>query len=88
MEPSQKNSRDISPWEAMGLVWDIVVTVIVLTFVFAIGGVYLDKMAHTKFLFTVIGFIGLIFIGKKILLRKAKKITDRMNGNEQTNQKT
>jgi len=77
--PDSEPQKDISPWEAMGLVWDILWTVVILTLIFAFGGVYLDKLAGTKFIFTVIGFILLIVIGKKILLKKAKKITDRLN---------
>jgi F0F1-type ATP synthase assembly protein I len=79
MKQFKQDAKRFSQWEAIGLVWDIVITVIILTFVFAFGGVYLDKIAHTKFLFTAVGFVGLIFIGKKILLKKAKKITDRLN---------
>lgn len=87
MNSEQANQKEISPWEAMGLVWDLVVTVIVLTLVFAFGGVYLDKIAHTKFVFTAIGFIALIYFGKVILLKKSKKITDRLNTKIEPKQK-
>jgi uncharacterized membrane protein YfcA len=80
--------KEISPWEAIGLVWDLVVVVIVLTLIFAFGGVYLDKIAKTKFLFTVIGFILLIVVGRKILLKKAKRITDRLNTKAETTKKS
>lgn len=79
MSTEHEDQKEISPWEAMGLVWDLVVTVIVLTLIFALGGVYLDRIANTKFLFTGIGFIALIYFGKIILIKKSKKITDRLN---------
>lgn len=79
MSSEQEDQKEISPWEAMGLVWDLVVTVIVLTLIFAFGGVYLDKIMKTKFLFTGIGFVALIYFGKVILIKKSKKITDRLN---------
>jgi F0F1-type ATP synthase assembly protein I len=86
--PDKEAQKDISPWEAMGLVWDIVWTVVILTMVFAFGGVYLDKLAGTKFVFTVIGFILLILVGKVILLKKAKKITDRLNAKLESTKKS
>lgn len=87
MANDEKPQKEISPWEAMGLVSDLVVTVIVLTLIFAFGGIYLDKLAHTKFLFTAIGFVLLLIIGKKILLKKAKRITDRLNAPTETTKK-
>lgn len=86
--PDRVEKRDISPWEAMGLVWDILISVIVLTLVFAFGGVYLDRWLKTKFLFTAIGFVLLVIVGKKILLKKAKRITDRLETNGTTTTKT
>lgn len=86
--PDQMEKRDISPWEAMGLVWDILITVIVLTLVFALGGIYLDRWAHTKFLFTAIGFVLLVIVGKKILMKKAKHIIDRLESDETKSKRT
>lgn len=86
--PDQLEKRDISPWEAMGLVWDILISVIVLTLIFAFGGLYLDRWLKTKFLFTAIGFVLLVVVGKKILLKKAKRITDRLENNETTSKRT
>lgn len=86
--PEQEPLKDFSPWEAMGLVWDLVWTVVILTLVFALGGVYLDKLAKTKFLFTAIGFVLLVLVGKKILLKKAKRITDRLNAKTEPTKKS
>jgi uncharacterized membrane protein YfcA len=88
MEQEKQRARGISPWEAMGLVWDLLVTIVVLTLVCAFGGVYLDRMAHTKVLFTILGFVGLIFIGKTILMKKVRKISDRMNEGTKKEQNT
>lgn len=88
MTPDRQSRKDISPWEAMGLVWDLLITVIVLTLIFAFGGVYLDRLANTKFIFTVLGFIALVFFGKKILMKKAKAIVDRLNAKTEDSEKT
>lgn len=88
MVSDQVPQREISPWEAMGLVWDLLITVIVLTLIFSFGGIYLDRIAKTKFIFTVIGFIGLIYVGKKILTKKAKVITDRLNAPSKPTEKS
>lgn len=76
-------SKDISIWEALGIAWNLLATVLILTTVFALAGIFADRYFHTKFLFTVIGFILLVVIGRPILLRKAKIVVARLEGKHQ-----
>jgi F0F1-type ATP synthase assembly protein I len=79
-EPRPIPSTDISIWEALGIAWDLLITVLLLTTLFAVAGIFADRYFHTKFLFTAIGFILLILIGRPILLRKAKAVVRRIEG--------
>jgi F0F1-type ATP synthase assembly protein I len=84
MEETKKKPRGISPWEAMGITWDIVATVLILTTLFAFGGVMADRCFGTKFIFTVIGFLLLVAVGYRVILKKARRIARRLEG-ENTN---
>lgn len=83
---TKTSSKDISIWEALGIAWDLLATVLVLTTVFALAGILADRYFHTKFLFTIIGFVLLIVIGRPVLLRKAKIITARLEGRQKPTQ--
>lgn len=69
---------EISIWEAIGIAGDILVTVLVLTTVFAVGGIAADRYLYTTPLFTIIGFLILIPIGYAILVKKARRIAKRL----------
>ena len=86
MEEPKDRKKDISPWEAMGMTWDILLTVLILTAVFAFGGVMADRYFGTVFIFTALGFILLIVIGYRIVLKKARRITKRLDGVPDTKQ--
>ncbi len=85
MEEPNHNDSDISHWEALGITADVIATILVLTTLFAYGGVMADRFLGTKFIFTVIGFILLIVLGYRIILKKAQRIAKRM---ERTNKTT
>jgi F0F1-type ATP synthase assembly protein I len=80
MEEPKKRTREISIWEALGMTWDILATVLILTTVFALGGVMADRYFNTKFVFTAIGFVLLVIIGRRIILKKGNRIAERLNG--------
>lgn len=83
----QKNTdQDITIWEALRIAWDILITVLVLTTCFALGGIYLDKALGTGYVFTVIGFLLLVFIGHRVLIKKAKRVQKRMQDSEHPTQ--
>lgn len=79
-ESSQPSSGEISIWEALGIAWDFLAIILLLTTIFAVGGVLADRYFHTKFVFTAIGFILLIIIGRPIILRKANIVAARLEG--------
>lgn len=85
--PSKKSpqppSKEISIWEALGIAWDFLAIILLLTTVFAVGGVLADRYFHTKFVFTAIGFVLLIIIGRPIVLRKANTVAARLEGKKQ-----
>ena len=85
---SKMTNDEISIWEALGIAWDILLTVLILTTAFALGGIYLDRLLETGYVFTIIGFILLIFIGHRVLIKKAKKVQNRMSRQDHTSQKT
>ncbi|MFA5129535.1 MAG: hypothetical protein WC477_01295 [Patescibacteria group bacterium] len=72
MESKPNKAQDPSPWKAVGIVSDILITILVLTTVFAFGGRLADQYLHTGYIFTVIGFVLLIIVGYKVILRKAE----------------
>jgi len=74
-----RKKKDLTYAEAFGLVWDVLVTMIVVTLVFAFGGRWLDGYFHTAWVFTVIGFILLVLVGYQLIRKKGEKITKRMD---------
>jgi F0F1-type ATP synthase assembly protein I len=79
MEESKRKTNDISIWEAMGIVWDIVATVLILTTLFALGGIMMDRWLGTPYIFTAIGFILLIVLGYRIILKKGRRVAKRLD---------
>lgn len=77
-ETVSKPDRDISIWEASGIAWDVLLTILVLTTLFAFGGIFADKHFGTRPLFTIIGFVLLAAVGYPIIKRKAQRIAKRM----------
>lgn len=81
--PGSEPSKDLSIWEALGIAWDLLATVLILTTVFALAGIVADKYFHTKFLCTAVSFALLIIIGRLILLKKAKTVIAKLEGKQQ-----
>lgn len=84
---SSHSKRDITIWEALGISWDILATVLILTMLFAFGGIMADRYAGTKYVFTITGFILLIIIGYRIIKKKASRIAKRLDDRNRTNDK-
>lgn len=79
MEKRTARKKDIGYGEALGMVWDVLITLLVSTFVFALGGRWLDVRYGTGWMFTVIGFVLLILIGWRIIHKKGAAIAKRMD---------
>ncbi|MBD3251960.1 hypothetical protein GF380_05955 [Candidatus Uhrbacteria bacterium] len=86
MEAPKSKGREISIWEALGITSDVLITVLVLTTLFAAGGVLLDRYFQTTAVFTIIGFILLVVIGYPVIKKKATRIAKRMEETSKENE--
>lgn len=80
MEGTGKNGKDIGYGEAMGMVWDVLVTLLVSTLLFALGGRWMDARFGTRWIFTALGFILLALFGYAIIKKKGTSIAKRLDG--------
>ncbi len=80
MKEERRPSRDPSIWEAMGIAWDLIITIFVTAAVFALLGVYADRWLGTGMLFKVIAFILMIVVGYRIILTKGRAVAKRLDG--------
>lgn len=72
------SKRPLSTIQAMGMVWDIVLLVIVPTVLFAWGGRWLDKRYDLSPWCTIAGFVlALIVVGVGVY-KKGKEISKRL----------
>ncbi|MBE7525708.1 AtpZ/AtpI family protein [Candidatus Uhrbacteria bacterium UHB] len=79
MENRTERKKDIGYGEALGMVWDVLITLLVSTFLFALGGRWLDVRYGTGWVFTVSGFVLLILVGWRIIHKKGASIAKRMD---------
>jgi F0F1-type ATP synthase assembly protein I len=85
MEEPKKKLPGITSLEAIGITAEIIATILVLTTLFALGGVMADRHFGTKFVFTVIGFLLLVAVGYRVILKKARRIARRLEGENTDN---
>lgn len=88
MEIEKEKRADISIGEALRITWDVLITVLVLTTLFAFGGIFADKHFGSFPLCTIIGFALLVSIGYPILKRKGSVIAKRLEGSGSSKTKT
>lgn len=74
----QPKKEGISPWVAMEIVWDLIITVAVPTVIFALLGRWLDQRYNTGFVFLVIGLVLALLVVTKIILKKGRAIAKRL----------
>ena len=79
--------RDPTIWEALGIAWDLLITVLVTATVFAFLGVYGDRWLGTGYLCKIIAFFLMFVIGYRIILRKGKAIAARLTDRVATKSK-
>ena len=77
-ESEEKKTRDISTWEAMEFVWEVLIAIAVPTTLFALGGRWLDTKWGTTPWMTVLGLVLALVIAALLVLRKGKKMAERM----------
>jgi len=73
-----ENPRQPTPWEALGIVWDLAITIAIPIVLFALGGRWLDGRTGRAPLFTVIGLVLALVIVARIVQKKGKDIADRL----------
>lgn len=67
-----------TPWEALELVWDILLGIAIPTTLFALAGRWLDKRYSTSPWFTIIGLALALLVAGVIVTRKGKDISKRL----------
>lgn len=72
-------------WQALDLVWDILLAIAVPSVLFALGGRWLDQRWHTTPLFLILGLLAALGITTLLVIRKAKKLQALMK--DQNNKK-
>ena len=73
-----ETKREISTWEAMEFVWEVLIAIAVPTTLFALGGRWLDTKWGTTPWMTVLGLVLALAIAALLVLRKGKKMAQRM----------
>ena len=73
-----ETKREISTWEAMEFVWEVLIAIAVPTTLFALGGRWLDTKWGTSPWMTVLGLVLALAIAALLVLRKGKKMAQRM----------
>jgi F0F1-type ATP synthase assembly protein I len=84
MNDERKPSRDPSIWEALGIAWDLLVSVLVTATVFALLGVFLDRWFGTKYAFKIAAFILMIIVGYRVILIKGRAVAKRLDAKSVT----
>lgn len=79
MNGERKPSRDPSIWEALGIAWDLLISVLVTATGFALLGVFLDRWLGTGNVFKIIAFILMIVIGYRVILVKGRAVAKRID---------
>lgn len=75
----EKPRKDgMSPWIALGIVWDLIISVAIPTVIFALLGRWMDQRLGTGCLFLIIGLVLALLVVTKIVLKKGKTIAKRL----------
>ena len=72
------NRREPSPWEALEIAWDLLLSIAVPIVLFGFGGRWLDERYDRTPIFTIIGLILAFTVMARIVYKKGKDIADRL----------
>lgn len=75
---SSEKKREISPGQAIEIVWDVGVAIALPTVLFALGGRWLDRKYQTTPLFLGLGLVFSLVVSGVIVFRLAKRIAKRL----------
>jgi uncharacterized membrane protein YfcA len=70
--------RNPTPWEALGIVWDLLIAIAVPVVLFALLGRWLDQKYGRSPLFTALGLVLALAIVVVIVQKKGKDIAKRL----------
>jgi len=79
MDDPKKPSNDPTIWEAMGIAWDLLISIVVTATLFGLIGVYGDRWLGTKYVVKIASFALMIVVGYRVILIKGRKIAKRLN---------
>lgn len=65
-------------WEALGIVWDLGITIAIPVVLFALGGRWLDERSGKSPLFTIIGLALALIVVARLVQKKGQKIAERL----------
>jgi len=75
MDQSDQRKR-ITPWWAIGFVWNVFFSIALPTVLFALGGRWIDRRLETTPWFTVIGLILSMIVVVLLVRRQARRLQD------------
>ena len=73
MDEKIPETQVVRAWKATSFVWEILLSIIVPTTVFALGGRWLDQRWHSSPVFLILGLVLALALAYAIVLRKAKQ---------------
>ena len=73
----QPPKKDLTPFAALGLVWDIGIEIAVPTVMFGLAGRWLDRRYATSPLFLILGLFLSLAIVTILIVRKGRDIAKR-----------
>lgn len=75
---NESPKKGVSPAEAMGIVWDLLFAIAIPTTLLALLGRWLDRRYNTSPLFLAIGLLLALAAAGLVVVRKGKRIADRL----------
>ncbi len=79
MTESKPPKKEISPFQAMEMVWDVGIAIAVPTVAFGLGGRWLDKHFGTSPLFLIAGLFVSLAVTGVIVTKMGRKIAKRLS---------
>ena len=78
MAPQDSKKPSLTPWEALGLVWDLGLQIALPTVAFTLGGRWLDRRYDTSPLFILLGLGLALAVVAVLVVRQGKDIAKRL----------
>lgn len=76
--PESPRKKDYSPFEALGIVWDVGLVIAIPTVLFALGGRWLDQKYGSSPIFLVVGLFLSVAVSGIAVAKMGKDIAKRL----------